>query len=98
TRGETCVVGGFVFCVGAGSVLVFLASQFWAYHEAELWGAALALGGFVRILAYVVKPTRRRLFWASGFTLLALLARGATGLGPLVALGLVLVAQRWPWS
>ncbi|MEP6625064.1 MAG: hypothetical protein ABJC79_11510, partial [Acidimicrobiia bacterium] len=94
-RSEQWVSGLFVFVVGAGSVFTFLASRSWAYHEAELWGAALALGAFEFVLAYAVEPTRRHLVLASALTIAALLARGSVGAGPLVALGLVVVAGWW---
>ena len=61
TRGEQWAVGGFTFVVGAGSVLVFLASRSWVYHEAALWGVALALGAFEFVIAYTLVPTRRHL-------------------------------------
>jgi hypothetical protein len=95
SRGEQWAVGGFVFVVGAGSVFAFLASRAWAYHEAELWGAALALGAFEFVLAYTLAPTRKHLVVASALTTAALLSRGSVGVGPLVALGLVVVASLW---
>ncbi len=95
TRGERWATGLFVFVVGAGSVFTFLASRAWAYHEAELWGAALALGAFEFVLAYTLDPTRRHLILAAALTAAALLARGSVGAGPLVALGLVFVAGWW---
>lgn len=98
TRGERWASGGLVFTVGAGSVLVFLASRSWAYHESELWGAALAIVAFSWILTYVTDPSRRALGLGATFTLLALLARGSVGVGPLAALGLVFVAKLFGWS
>ncbi len=95
TRAERWATGLFVFVAGAGSVFTFLASRAWAYHEAELWGAALALGAFEFVFAYTVEATRRHLVLASVFTTAALLTRGSVGAGPLVALGLVLVAGWW---
>jgi hypothetical protein len=56
---------------------------------------------FDAILAYVVAPTPRRLALASGLTLVTLWSRASLGVGPLVALGLVLavqlLARRWRW-
>ena len=92
TRGETWAVGTFTFLVGAGSVLVFLASRSWAFHESEIWGVAFALGAFELVIAWTVAPTYRRLALASGFTTLALLTRASVGLAPLGALGVLLVA------
>ena len=95
TRRETRFVGAFLFVVGAGSVFTFLASRSWAYHESELWGAALALGAYEWIVAYACRPSRRNLALAAGFTLLAMLVRGSVASGPVVALALMLVASRW---
>lgn len=96
TRGEQWAVGVFTFVVGAGSVFTFLASRAWAYHEAELWGAALALGAFEFVIATTVTPSRRHIVFASALTTGALLSRGSVGIGPLVALGLVFIASVWP--
>ena len=68
--------------IGAGSVLTFLASVGWVYHEAELWGAALAIAAFDLIVAYTIAPARRELVLASLFTTLAFLSRGSVGAGP----------------
>src|SRR3954471_13438427 len=107
TRLEQWATGLFVFVVGAGSVLMFLASVGTIYHEAELWGAALALAAFDFIVAYLIKPSRRTLIWASVLATLAFLTRGSVGAGPVAALGLILGAglfertRRWAglwWS
>ena len=95
TRGERWATGTFTFVVGAGSVLVFLAGRSWAYHEAELWGIALALGAFEFVIAFARVPSRRHLVLASALTSGALLSRTSVGLGPLAALGLLLVASGW---
>ncbi len=95
-RAEQWAVGAFVFAVGAGSVLAFLASRSWVYHEAELWGAALALGAIDAVVAFTIGPSTRRLVAASALTTAALLSRGSVGAGPLVALGLILLAWYWP--
>jgi len=95
TRREQWVTGTFVFVVGAGSLLVFLASETWVYHEAVLWGVALALGGFDQILAYVTNPTGRHLLLASVLASASLLSRGSVGTGPVAALALLLLASRW---
>jgi hypothetical protein len=96
TRGEQCAVGAFTLVTGAGSVLMFLASRSWAYHEAELWGAALALGAFESVIAFTLNPTRNHLWSGSALTTGALLSRGSVGLGPLVSLGVLLAASMHP--
>lgn len=93
TRLERWAVGGFLFSVGAGSVLIFLASQAWVYHEAELWGTALAIASFDLILAYLMKPSKRLLIFASVLATFSICSRASVGLGPVAALGLLAVAS-----
>ncbi len=90
---ERWALGGFLFSVGAGSVLIFLASQAWIYHEAELWGTALAIASFDLILAYLMKPSRRLLILASVLATFSIGSRASVGLGPVAALGLLAVAS-----
>lgn len=96
TRGEHWALGAFTFVVGAGSVLVVLAGRAWAYHEAELWGVALALGAFEFVIAFTSTRSRKHLVVAMALTSGALLSRTSVGLGPLAALGLLLLASLWP--
>ena len=51
--------GVFAAAVGLSTPLLWLASRALVYHEAELWGAALAILGFERVVAVVVDPARR---------------------------------------
>jgi hypothetical protein len=96
TTSERWAVELFVFVVGAGSVLVFLASESYVYHEAEIWGVALALGAFEAVIAFVTTARRRQLAIASALTTGALLSRSAIGMGAVVALGLILAASAHP--
>ena len=95
TRSEQWAVGAFTFVVGGGSVLAYLASRAWVYHEATLWGVALALGAFEFVIAYVLDPNRRNLVLASALTSACVLSRAVIGLGPLAALGLLFLACLW---
>jgi hypothetical protein len=88
-RGEQWAVGGFLFVVGAGSVLVFLAAKLEVWNEAALWGVALAIGAFDAIVDYTVDPRGRMLAWASLLTALTLFSRPPLGIGPLAALGVL---------
>ncbi|MGZ4802425.1 MAG: hypothetical protein ACXV9P_07475 [Acidimicrobiia bacterium] len=101
TRADQWATGMFVFGVGTGSVLFFLGSEAWVYHEAALWGAALALGGFDYVLAYVTQPRGRTLALATLLTTLAFLSRPPVAAGPAVALGLIGLATIFqktrPW-
>src|SRR4029079_545662 len=65
--------------------------------EAELWGAALAILGFERVIAWWSSRRSRDLVWASVVAALALSTRGSSGIGPALALGglaVVLVSRR----
>ncbi len=90
---EQWAVGVFVLVVGAGSVILFLASRPVVYHEASLWGVALAIGAFEATLAFVLRPGRGALAWACVLTALSLMSRSSVGLGPLAVLGAVLAAR-----
>ncbi|MGH9120195.1 MAG: hypothetical protein ACRD0A_20705, partial [Acidimicrobiales bacterium] len=90
------IAGAFPFAVGAASPLLWLAARPLVYHEAELWGAALALVGFERVVAWWTTRGPRDLVLASVAGALAVSTRASTGLGPVLALTLlavVLVAQ-----
>ena len=92
-RLEQWAVGVFVLVVGAGSVVLFLASRPVVYHEASLWGVALAIGAFEATLAFVLRPGRGALAWACVLTALSLMSRSSVGLGALAVLGAVLAAR-----
>src|SRR5690606_18253472 len=68
---------------------LFQGSRAWVYHEAIVWGAALALAAVDQLLAHVTTGRRAPLVRASAFTAGSLLARVSVGLGPLAGLGLV---------
>jgi hypothetical protein len=91
TRGEQWVIALFMFAVGAGSVVIFLASRSWVYHEAELWAAALALGAFDFVIAFTTAPSIKNLVLTSAFTTATILTRGVTAIPPLIALAILCV-------
>ena len=90
-RGEAWATGALAGVLGGGSVLLFLANRPFVYHEAILWGIALALAAYDQIVAYVLAPSRGRLALASLLATGAFLTRGSIGLGPVVALIFVAV-------
>jgi hypothetical protein len=92
-RLERWAIAIFVLVVAAGSVVMFLAGRPVIYHEVELWGAALAVAAYSAILDFVVRASRRALAWAGVLSGLALLSRGSVGIGPIIALGLVLLGR-----
>jgi hypothetical protein len=89
-----------VVTFGAGtSTLLFLGAKPWVYHEALLWGTALALASFAALVRWLVEPERGRgwrgLVWAATLAGAALLTRPSVGAGPVVALGLVGLRELW---
>ncbi|HEY3725043.1 MAG TPA: hypothetical protein VGN59_16955 [Acidimicrobiia bacterium] len=90
SRAECVLAGAVVLVAGCGTSLLFLGSRAWVYHEAILWGAAWALVAYERVIAFMVRPSRGRLVAASLFAALGFLSRASVGMGPLVALGIVL--------
>jgi hypothetical protein len=93
TTGECVLAAATVLTVGCGTTFVFLASRAWVYHEAILWGAAWAIVAFERVVAFARRPTTGALVGAAAFGGLAFCSRASVGMGPLLALGLVLAGR-----
>lgn len=93
-RFEAVVTGVVVFAAGTSSLL-FLGAKPWVYHEALLWGAALALASFAALAGWLARddPSWWGLLWAGGFAGASLLSRPSVGLGPVLALGLVALRE-----
>jgi hypothetical protein len=89
------LTGVFAAAVGISTPLLWLSSRALVYHEAELWGAALAILGFERVVAWWSSRRDVDLAWASGAAALALGTRGSSGMGPAVALGGLAVVLAW---
>jgi hypothetical protein len=87
--GEAVLTAGVLFVAGVGSAVFFMGSDAIVYHEAELWGAALALGAFDFLVKWIVSPSSGALAGSGLFATLAILTRGSVGAGPVIALGLV---------
>jgi hypothetical protein len=85
---EAVVAGAVVFVACAGGALFFLASDMIIYHEAELWGATLALGAFDFLVGFLRLPRMRSAIGAGVLATFAMLTRGSVGAGPVVALAL----------
>ena len=100
SRLELWAVGAYVFLIATGSVMFFVASRAFVYHETELWGAALALAAYDAILAVLLEPSRRWIILAGLWTSAAFLTRATVGAGPLVALAIVIavlaLCRVWP--
>jgi hypothetical protein len=82
------LVTGLVAVVVLVAPPFFLASQAVVYHEATMWGIALAVAAFDAVLRWQRTPATRRLIVAALLILAALLARQSLGQGVLVALAL----------
>ena len=97
---DEVLAGVTAFVLGAGTIIVFLGVGPYVYHEAILWGVALAFAAFVAMLAWIERPRAGVLVAAAVLTMLALLSRLAVGIGPAAALALVAVAiavaRIWP--
>jgi hypothetical protein len=95
-RFEAAMAGIVVFAAGASSLL-FLGAKPWVYHEALLWGAALALASFAALVGWLTRdePSWWGLVWAGVFAGGSLLSRPSVGLGPVLALGLVALWELW---
>ena len=72
-------------CTG-GSVVLFLGSVPWVYHEAYAWAIAMALGFALSLLGVIERPTNLRIFATGAFTAGAILSRTTAGLACAVAI------------
>jgi hypothetical protein len=79
----------------ATSVPLLLTSNAWVYHEAILWGAALAVTSFWLLVAHLATRRPAPLVGAAVLACLASLTRASVGLGPLVALLLLAAWRLW---
>ena len=70
-----------VASISAGSVVLFLASMPFVYHEAYSWAIAMSLGAAYCMLGFLQRPTTAALVGAAIFTLGAVLCRTTAGLG-----------------
>ncbi len=86
TRFEAWVVAGWLFTLGAGSVLMYQAYVPFVYEEAVLWGVAFAFLGVDAVIAVTQRATLGRIALASLFATLAILTRPTVGLGPTIGL------------
>ncbi len=95
---EACLTAALIVVIGVGSVLFFLGSTAQVYEEAELWGAAFALGAFCALVGFLERPSAGRLVSTGVLATLAVLTRGSVGAGPLVAIFLVALVYLFCWS
>lgn len=82
---------------GLGSTLFYLSSRPWVYHEAILWGVALAMVSLVALFSYLTSGKPKDLVLASIAAVAALESRPSVGLGPMVALALLALVALLAW-
>jgi len=82
-----------IFALGAGSAVTYLASRPSVFHEAIAWGVALALVALCAVFAYRDRRTAVRFVVAIVAITAALLARASVGAAPAAALGFMLLGD-----
>jgi hypothetical protein len=90
----------YLLAAGCGSSLIFLASRSFVYHEATIWGSALAMASGYALFQYARQASGKLLAVAGTLAFLAFFARPTTGAGATLAmLGIsALQAARWASS
>jgi hypothetical protein len=91
------VYAGFLITAGLGSTLIFLASRAYIYHEAIIWGGALALGCYCHMMRYVRRPTTANLLITAGLCFGSFFSRASVGSGAVVAMLLLTVGLFAAW-
>jgi hypothetical protein len=79
SRFEAVTVAVTVFCVGTGTVVLYLASFSSVYQETELWAIALVIVGAVLFLDVVRRPTKGRSVVFGVVVLAAFMTRVSVG-------------------
>jgi hypothetical protein len=97
SRLEAGLTAVLIAVIGLGSVFFFLGTTALVYEEAEMWGAALALGAFYALVGFLDRPSIARLVATGVLATLAMMTRGSVGAGPLVAIGLAAVLYLFTW-
>jgi hypothetical protein len=78
-RWEAVAYGLLLVAGTAGSVVLFLGSIPWVYHEAYAWAIAMALGAAYSLLGVIESPSTGRILATGLFTLGAVLSRTTAG-------------------
>lgn len=107
-RLEASAYGIFIFSAAGGSILVYIASLPWVYHEAYAWSVATVLGSMFALTGLIDKPTWRAAVATGSWTTAAVLTRTTGGWACAVAVLLTAawfisgrrgaVARRWSWT
>jgi hypothetical protein len=91
-RGEAVSYAVFLAVILSGSVLLYLATMPWVFHEDFAWGAALGVGALFAVLGVLERPSTAGVLAAGALTLAATLSRTTIGWGCVIA---VLLAAAW---
>src|SRR5204863_8944455 len=89
-RLEATSYGVLLAAVLCGSVLLYLASLPWVFHEAYAWSIVCGLGALFGLLGVIERPSNGRIALTGVFILGAVLSRATTGWA--CAAGALLVA------
>jgi hypothetical protein len=87
-RGERLATTGLAVAVLAG-IPLWLASQATVFHEAIVWGLALAVAALAAALRWLARPTRWRLVATAALASAAMASRQPLGIAVLAGLGLL---------
>lgn len=93
-RWEMAMYGALHLSLCAGSVVLFLASMPWAYHEVYLWSMAVVLAAALALIRLANAPTRRGVVAFGALVLAGVLVRGPAGWG---LAGAALLMALWMW-
>lgn len=93
-RWEMTMFGVLHVSLCAGSVVLFLGSMPWVYHEVYVWSIAMVLGAALALIRLALAPTRKTVVIFGLFVLGAVMVRATAGWG--LALAAVLMAI-WMW-
>lgn len=96
TTTEKWVRLGWRASIATGTVVMTLLAIPWAYHEAQMWSAALLITVMVQMLAFSTQRGRRP--WVFGLSLLALvLNRPTTAYAGLLGVAGLIAISLWKW-
>jgi hypothetical protein len=85
----------FLLSAGLGSTLIFLGSRAYIFHEAIIWGAALALACCHVVTCWLLLPRRSLLVLACGLAFAAFFTRAPSGCGAMATIGLLGLRGLW---
>ncbi len=93
-RWELAMFGVLHVSLCAGSVVLFLASMPWVYHEVYVWSIAMVLSAALALIRLAQAPSRKNVLVFGAFVLGAVMVRATAGWG--LALAAIVMAV-WMW-